>query len=126
MDQYNQDRIEFVVASSWDLIIIDEVHRIAGQFGDAARHKLGAMLSKASPHLLLLTATPHTGKTEAVEEAHASDGKDAFLNTKAIVHVQGATFLIRTEKREAVDNEGNPSVQKASHSDHGNRMADPS
>ena len=32
--------------------------------------------------------------------------EEAFPNTKAIVREQVAPFLIRTEKREAVDNEG--------------------
>ena len=107
VDQYNQDRIESVVAGSWDLIIIDEAHRVAGQSSDVARHKLGAMLSKASPHLLLLTATPHSGKTEPFMRLMRLLDEEAFPNTKAIVREQVAPFLIRTEKREAVDNEGN-------------------
>ncbi len=112
VDQYNQDRIESVVAGSWDLIIIDEAHRVAGQSSDVARHKLGAMLSKASPHLLLLTATPHSGKTEPFMRLMRLLDEEAFPNTKAIVREQVAPFLIRTEKREAVDNEGNALFKK--------------
>jgi len=112
VDQYNQDRIESVVAGSWDLIIIDEAHRVAGQSSEVARHKLGAMLSKASPHLLLLTATPHSGKTEPFMRLMRLLDEDAFPNTKAIVREQVAPFLIRTEKREAVDNEGQPLFKK--------------
>ena len=112
VDQYNQDRIESVVAGSWDLIIIDEAHRVAGQSSDVARHKLGAMLAKASPHLLLLTATPHSGKTEPFMRLMRLLDEDAFPNTKAIVREQVAPFLIRTEKREAVDNEGKPLFKK--------------
>ena len=112
VDQYNQDRIESVVAGSWDLIIIDEAHRVAGQSSDVARHKLGAMLAKASPHLLLLTATPHSGKTEPFMRLMRLLDEESFPNTKAIVREQVAPFLIRTEKREAVDNEGNPLFKK--------------
>ena len=112
VDQYNQDRIESVVAGSWDLIIIDEAHRVAGQSSEVARHKLGAMLAKASPHLLLLTATPHSGKTEPFMRLMRLLDEEAFPNTKAIVREQVAPFLIRTEKREAVDNEGNPLFKK--------------
>lgn len=112
VDQYNQDRIESVVAGSWDLIIIDEAHRVAGQSNEVARHKLGEMLSKASPHLLLLTATPHSGKTEPFMRLMRLLDEEAFPNTKAIVREQVAPFLIRTEKREAVDNEGNPLFKK--------------
>ncbi len=108
IDQYNQERIEAVVAGAWDLIIIDEAHRVAGQSSEVARHKLGDMLSKACPHLLLLTATPHSGKTEPFLRLMRLLDEDAFPSTKAIVREQVAPFLIRTEKREAVDNAGQP------------------
>jgi len=106
IDQYNDDRIEAVVAGGWDLIIIDEAHRVAGSTGEVARHKLGDMLSKASPHLLLLTATPHSGKTEPFLRLMQLLDHDAFPNTKAVVREQVAPYIIRTEKCEAVDNDG--------------------
>lgn len=106
IDQYNDERIEAVVAGGWDLIIIDEAHRVAGSTGEVARHKLGNMLSKASPHLLLLTATPHSGKTEPFLRLMQLLDRDAFPNTNAVIREQVAPFIIRTEKREAVDNEG--------------------
>ena len=112
IEQYNQDRIKSVVAGGWDLIIIDEAHRVAGQSSDVARHKLGAMLAQASPHLLLLTATPHSGKTEPFMRLMRLLDEEAFPNAKAIVREQVAPFLIRTEKREAVDNEGKPLFKK--------------
>ncbi len=108
IDQYNDDRIEAVVAGGWDLIIIDEAHRVAGSTGEVARHKLGDMLSKASPHLLLLTATPHSGKTEPFLRLMQLLDHNAFPNTKAVVREQVAPYIIRTEKREAVDNDGKP------------------
>ncbi len=108
IDQYNDERIEAVVAGGWDLIIIDEAHRVAGSTGEVARHKLGDMLSKASPHLLLLTATPHSGKTEPFLRLMQLLDRDAFPNPKAVVKEQVAPYIIRTEKREAVDNEGKP------------------
>ena len=112
IDQYNQDRIEAVISGGWDLIIIDEAHRVAGQSSEVARHKLGEMLSKASPHLLLLTATPHSGKTEPFMRLMRLLDEEAFPSAKAIVRDQVAPFLIRTEKREAVDNEGNSLFKK--------------
>lgn len=106
IDQYNDDRIEAVVAGGWDLIIIDEAHRVAGSTGEVARHKLGNMLSKASPHLLLLTATPHSGKTEPFLRLMQLLDREAFPNTNAIVREQVSPYIIRTEKRDAVDNDG--------------------
>lgn len=112
INQYNRDRIEAVISGGWDLIIIDEAHRVAGQTSDVARHKLGLMLSQASPHLLLLTATPHSGKTEPFLRLMRLLDEEAFPNTKAIVKEQVAPYLIRTEKRQAVDNEGNTLFRK--------------
>lgn len=112
IDQYNRDRIEAVISGGWDLIIIDEAHRVAGQTSDVARHKLGLMLAQASPHLLLLTATPHSGKTEPFLRLMRLLDEDAFPNTKAIVKEQVAPYLIRTEKRQAVDNSGNTLFRK--------------
>lgn len=72
-----------------------------------ARHKLGNLLAAASPYLLLLTATPHNGKTEPFLRLIRLVDEKAFPNFKAIVKEQVAPYVIRTEKREAIDNAGN-------------------
>lgn len=107
VEKYNQERIYSIINSRWDLIIIDEAHRVAGSSGEVARYKLGNLLSKASPYLLLLSATPHNGKTEPFLRLIRLLDADAFPNAKSIVREQVAPFLIRTEKREAIDNNGN-------------------
>lgn len=107
VEKYNQERIYSIINSGWDLIIIDEAHRVAGSSGEVARYKLGNLLSKASPYLLLLSATPHNGKTEPFLRLIRLLDADAFPNAKSIVREQVAPFLIRTEKREAIDNNGN-------------------
>lgn len=105
--KYNDDRIYSVINSGWDLIIIDEAHRVAGSSNEVSRYKLGTLLAKSSPYLLLLTATPHSGKTEPFLRLIRLLDEKAFPNSKAIVKEQVAPFVIRTEKREAIDNEGN-------------------
>lgn len=107
VEKYNQERIYSIINSGWDLIIIDEAHRVAGSSGEVARYKLGNLLSQASPYLLLLSATPHNGKTEPFLRLIRLLDADAFPNAKSIVREQVAPFLIRTEKREAIDNNGN-------------------
>lgn len=107
VEQYNQERIYSIINSGWDLIIIDEAHRVAGSSGEVARYKLGYLLSQASPYLLLLTATPHNGKTEPFLRLVRLLDEDAFPNAKSVVKEQVASFLIRTEKREAIDTNGN-------------------
>lgn len=107
VEKYNEERIYAIINSGWDLIIIDEAHRVAGFSGEVARYKLGNLLAQASPYLLLLSATPHNGKTEPFLRLIRLLDADAFPNAKAIVREQVAPFLIRTEKREAIDNNGN-------------------
>lgn len=107
VEKYNQERIEAIINSGWDLIIIDEAHRVAGSSSYVARYKLGYLLSKASPYLLLLTATPHNGKTEPFLRLVRLLDEQAFPNYKSIVKEQVAPYLIRSEKREAIDNNGN-------------------
>ncbi len=58
-----------VKASDWDLVIVDEAHKMsAHRYGDelrrTGRFMLGEALRECTRHLLLLTATPHNGKNE--------------------------------------------------------------
>ncbi len=65
MAEYNRERFEDLISAGWDLVIIDEAHRLGGSTDQVARFKLGQGLSEAAPYLLLLSATPHQGKTDA-------------------------------------------------------------
>ena len=114
INQYNEDRIYSIINSGWDLVVVDEAHRVAGSSSDVARHKLGSLLADASPYLLLLTATPHNGKTEPFLRLIRLVDKKAFPNMKAVVKEQVAPYVIRTEKREAIDNNGNALFKKRS------------
>ena len=42
----------------WDLVVIDEAHHVCG---DTARHDACSAIGRAARHLILLTATPHSG-----------------------------------------------------------------
>ncbi|NSW92058.1 MAG: DEAD/DEAH box helicase family protein [Firmicutes bacterium] len=107
IEEYNRERLEGLVRAGWDIIIIDEAHRIGGSSSDVARYKLGSALAEVSPYLLLLTATPHQGKTEPFLRMIRLLDKSAFPDSRAVVKEQVAPYIIRTEKREAVDAEGN-------------------
>lgn len=55
--------------TEWDLIIVDEAHRMGahyfgGELRKTQRFQLGEMLGQITRHLLLMTATPHSGKEE--------------------------------------------------------------
>lgn len=55
--------------TEWDLIIVDEAHRMgahyfSGKLEKTKRFQLGEVLGDITRHLLLMTATPHSGKEE--------------------------------------------------------------
>ncbi|GAA3674808.1 helicase-related protein [Lentzea roselyniae] len=55
--------------TEWDLIIVDEAHRMGahffgGKLQKTKRFQLGELLGELTRHLLLMTATPHSGKEE--------------------------------------------------------------
>ncbi|MGH2510103.1 MAG: DEAD/DEAH box helicase, partial [Ktedonobacteraceae bacterium] len=60
---------ELLAQSEWDLIVVDEAHKMSASFpgGEVKytkRYQLGERLGRVTRHLLLLTATPHNGKEE--------------------------------------------------------------
>lgn len=71
MDQLsrNEELQAQLKETEWDLIIIDEAHRMGahyfgGKLEKTKRFQLGELLGEITRHLLLMTATPHSGKEE--------------------------------------------------------------
>lgn len=65
----NEDLQEKLRLSHWDLIVVDEAHKLsASYFGNKVnktkRFQLGELLGSITRHFLLMTATPHNGKEE--------------------------------------------------------------
>jgi len=63
------DNLDRLRAVEWDLVVVDEAHKMSASFtGDevrrTARYHLGELLGETTNHLLLMTATPHSGKEE--------------------------------------------------------------
>ena len=106
--RYNRERFEDLVAAGWDLVIIDEAHRVGGATDQVARHRLGEALSEAAPYLLLLSATPHQGKTDAFRRILALLDSTAFPEGESVRKEHVEPYVIRAEKRNAVDVDGNP------------------
>lgn len=105
---YNRERFEDLVSAAWDLVIIDEAHRMGGSTEQVARYKLGAALAEASPYLLLLSATPHQGKTDQFMRLMQLLDRDAFPDEGSVSRERVQPFVIRTEKRAAINAEGQP------------------
>jgi superfamily II DNA or RNA helicase len=106
--RFNRERFEDVVAAAWDLVIIDEAHRLGGSSEQVARHRLGEALAQATPYLLLLSATPHQGKTDAFRRLVGFLDADALPDDESVTRENVAPYVIRTEKRHAIDAEGHP------------------
>ncbi len=105
---YNRERFEDLVSAAWDLVIIDEAHRMGGSTEQVARYKLGAALAEATPYLLLLSATPHQGKTDQFMRLMQLLDRDAFPDESSVRRERVQPFVIRTEKRAAINAEGQP------------------
>lgn len=106
--QYNKDRYEDLITAGWDLIIVDEAHRLGGSTDLIARYKLGRGLADASPYLLLLSATPHQGKTESFFRLISLLDQKMFPDQESITRDTVRNYVIRTVKRLAIDSDGNP------------------
>lgn len=49
----------------WDIIVIDEAHNVAKRSKHSQREKLAKLLANKSDTLIMLSATPHDGKSES-------------------------------------------------------------
>lgn len=105
---HNRERFDDLVTAGWDLVIVDEAHRLGGSDARVARHQLGAALADAAPYLLLLSATPHQGKTDSFRRLMSFLDGEAFPDDESISQLRVAPFVIRNEKRRAIDADGQP------------------
>lgn len=108
IEEYNRHRFENLISAGWDLVIIDEAHKVAGATEGVARNKLARELCKAAPFVLLLTATPHQGKRDGFLRLMRLLDEEQFPNEDALTLENIAPYVIRTEKRKAVDSNGKP------------------
>ncbi|HGS4480300.1 TPA: DEAD/DEAH box helicase [Vibrio cholerae] len=106
--EYNKHRFDDLLAAGWDLIVIDEAHRLGGSTELVARYKLGQGLAEASPYLLLLSATPHQGKSDAFHRLMALLDKEAFPDVGSVTKERVQPYVVRTEKRISIDGQGQP------------------
>lgn len=108
--EFNQERLSAVVAASWDLIIIDEAHHVSGSSEDVARHRLAVELAASAPHVLLLSATPHSGKSESFARLLGLVD-DRFVHGLPLTRANVAPLVVRSDKRTTTDTRGRPLFQ---------------
>lgn len=108
-----QHVFEALKEGHWDLVIVDEAHKMAAyQRGEergpdkSDRYKLGEALSERSDHLLMLTATPHKGDPENFRLLLQLLDKEMFESPKSLeVALQNreAPLFLRRLKEDMVD-----------------------
>ena len=106
--EHNRERFEDLISAGWDLVIVDEAHRLGGSTDQVARFKLGQGLSEAAPYFLLLSATPHQGKTDAFHRLVSLIDAQEFPDISSVTRERVQPHVIRTEKRRAIDADGKP------------------
>lgn len=106
--EYNRERFEDLISAGWDLVIVDEAHRLGGSTEQVARFKLGQGLSEAAPYFLMLSATPHQGKTDAFHRLISLLDAQQFPDVASVTRERVEPHVIRTEKRHAIDADGKP------------------
>jgi superfamily II DNA or RNA helicase len=117
MDQLSRsdDLREQLDRSDWDLIVVDEAHRMSAHyFGQelktTKRYQLGQLLGRHTRHLLLMTATPHTGKEEDFQLFLALLDGDRFEGRyrDAVHSVDTEGLMRRMVKEELLTFDGKP------------------
>lgn len=108
LGEHNRERFEDLISAGWDLVIIDEAHRLGGSTDQVARFKLGQGLAAAAPYLLLLSATPHQGKTDAFHRIVSLIDPLEFSDVDSVTKERVSPYVIRTEKRNALGADGKP------------------
>ena len=106
VDAYNKYRLEMVVNADFDMVIIDEAHRMGGSSTSVSRFKMAEVLCNAVPNLLLLTATPHRGKSDHFRRLLQLMDADAFSGEGMPCIEDIQPYVMRSEKRFAVDYDG--------------------
>lgn len=111
----NEDVQEKLLAVDWDLIVVDEAHKMsATYFGSeikyTKRFKLGRKLSEHARQLLLLTATPHNGKEQDFHLFLSLLDGDRFEGKPrdAAHTIDAADIMRRMVKEQLVTMEGKP------------------
>ena len=102
----NEDLQEKLRLSHWDLIVVDEAHKLsASYFGNKVnktkRFQLGELLGSITRHFLLMTATPHNGKEEDFQLFMSLLDSDRFFGKfRDGAHKVDVTDLMRRTVKE--------------------------
>src|SRR4051812_5982660 len=102
-----EDARESLLRSRWDLVIVDEAHKMSAPAEDRKTYayRLGEALSKMTDHFLLMTATPHKGDQDHFRRFLALLDPDVYGSIQSLQHAMReheAPFYLRRTKEALV------------------------
>ena len=102
-----EDAKESLLRSHWDLIVVDEAHKMSAYSSDkkTLAYELGEKLSEMTDHYLLMTATPHKGDPENFRLFLQLLDRDVYGDVASIdeaIRRQEAPFYLRRVKEALV------------------------
>ncbi len=111
----NEDLQAKLAATDWDLIVVDEAHKMAahytgGETKETKRYKLGKLAGSLARHFVLMTATPHAGIEEdfqlflALLDADRFEGKPRDASHM----IDTSDLMRRLVKEKLLDFDGRP------------------
>jgi len=111
----NEDLKEKLRQTEWDLIVVDEAHKMSAHFWgqelkETQRFRLGKLLREISRHFLLMTATPHNGKEEDFQLFMSLLDADRFEGRfrDGVHQVDTSDLMRRMSKEDLVYFDGRP------------------
>jgi superfamily II DNA or RNA helicase len=102
-----EDARESLLRSQWDLIIVDEAHKMSAYASDkkTLAFQLGEKLSEMTDHYMLMTATPHKGDPENFRLFLSLLDRDVYGDIKSLqeaMRENEAPFYLRRTKEALV------------------------
>ena len=116
----NEDVLNVLKDSTWDLIVVDEAHKLSAyDYGTkryrSKRYEAIELLAPQTEHLLLLTATPHRGRQDTFRNLLQLLDKDIFSTNELVTNRINNSddditnkFFIRRLKEDMTDWQGLP------------------
>ena len=102
-----EDAKESLMRSRWDLIIVDEAHKMSAYSEEkkTLAYQLGEALSGMTDHYLLMTATPHKGDPDNFSLFLRLLDRDVYGDVKSLekaMETRAAPFYLRRVKEAMV------------------------
>ena len=101
------DAKESLLRTNWDLVIVDEAHKMSPTFEDkpTLAFQVGQALSERTDHFLLMTATPHKGDPDHFRRFLTLLDKDVYADIASLQEAmkkKSAPFYLRRVKEALV------------------------